>query len=84
MSDPRKNYKKMARKMRSAIDAMELAMMGWPELVDLPEKWGTHGGPPHDDKLGVMISGNCGQVYRVCDALAELTRIINSDEYNVR
>ena len=80
----RRNYKQMAKEMRSAIDAMELAMMGWPALVNLPEKWGKEGGPRHRDELGVKIPGNCGQVYRVCDALAELTRIINSDEYNVR
>lgn len=70
--------KERLRDMRNAIDAMELAMMGWPELVDLPEKWGE---PRHRDELGVTIPGTVGQVYRICDALAELNRIINSDDY---
>lgn len=73
--------KERLRDMRDAIDMMELAMMGWPELIDLPEKWGE---PRHHDELGVKVPGNCGQVYRICDALAELTRIINSDEYVIR
>ena len=37
-----------ARAMRAAIDAMETAMMGWPELIDLPEKWGE---PRHHDGM---------------------------------
>lgn len=68
-----------ARDMRSAIDAMELAMMGWPELVDLPERWGE---PRHRPDLKVSVPGTTEQVYRICDALSELTRIINSPEYN--
>lgn len=74
-------HEQQARDMRSAIDAMELAMMGFGDLVDLPEKWGE---PRHRDDLGVMLPVTAGQVYRVCDALAELTRIINSDDYVVR
>lgn len=69
-----------ARDMRNAIDAMELAMMGFGDLVDLPEKWGE---PRHRDDLGVNFPCTAGQVYRVCDALAELTRIINSDDYHL-
>jgi transcriptional regulator with XRE-family HTH domain len=69
-----------AKEMRNAIDAMELAMMGWPELVDLPEKWGE---PRHRSELAVSVPGTAGQVYRICDALEELTRIINSDEYHI-
>jgi hypothetical protein len=69
-----------ARDMRSAIDAMELAMMGCPELIELPEKWGE---PRHRPELGARVPMTAGQVYRICDALAELTRIINSDEYLV-
>lgn len=68
------------RDMRNAIDAMELAMMGWPELVDMPETWGE---PRHREDLRVSIPGNAGQVYRICDALEELTRIINSDDYHI-
>ena len=69
-----------ARDMRSAIDAMELALMGFGDLVDLPEKWGE---PKHRDDLSVKLLTTTGQVYRVCDALAELTRIINSEEYRL-
>lgn len=70
-----------ATDMRNAINAMELAMMGWIELVDLPETWGE---PRHRSELRVCIPGTAGQVYQVCDALAELTRIINSDEYRLK
>lgn len=68
------------RDMRSAIDAMELAMMGWPELIELPEKWGE---PRHRPDLGVRVPATAEQIYRVCDALAELNRIINSPDYNL-
>lgn len=72
--------KEQARDMRRAIDAMELAMMGFGNLVDLPRCWGE---PRHRGDLGVRLDVTAGQVYRVTDALAELTRIINSDEYVV-
>jgi hypothetical protein len=43
--------------MRNAIDAMEMAMMGWPELIDLPETWGE---PRHREDLrvpaGILIN----------------------------
>ncbi len=67
-----------ARDMRNAIDRMELAMMGFGVLIDLPRQWGE---PRHRDGIGVELKVTCGQVYEVCDALEELTRIINSDEY---
>ena len=72
--------KERLRDMRNAIDFLENAMMGWPELVDLPERWGE---PRHRDDLRVSVPGTAGQVYRICDALAELTRIINSREYDL-
>lgn len=77
-AEERERWNRKARDMRSAIDAMELAMMGWPELVDLPEKWGE---PRHRSDVKVSIPGTVEQVYRICDALSELTRIINSPEY---
>lgn len=70
--------KEKARDMRNAIDAMDLALHGWPELIDLPEKWGE---PRHRPDLGVKVPGTTAQVYQICDALAEINRIINSDEY---
>lgn len=69
------------RDMRNAIDQIESALMGFGDLVDLPGKWGV---PRHRPELGVKLPTTCGQVYRVCDALAECTRIINSDEYQVK
>lgn len=67
-----------AREMRHAIDMLEGALMGFGGLVELPRTWGE---PRHRNELGVTLKVNCEQVYRVCDALSECTRIINSDEY---
>jgi hypothetical protein len=67
-----------AREMRHAIDMLEGALMGFGDLVDLPRKWGE---PKHRDELGVSIPATAGAVYRVCEALEDCTRIINSDEY---
>jgi hypothetical protein len=68
-----------ARDMRHAIDMIEGALMRWPELMELPQKWG---GPRHRRELGLRdIVGNCGQLYDVYDAMMECNRIINSDEY---
>lgn len=69
------------RDMRNAIDQIESALMGFGDLVDLPAKWGA---PRHREEIGVKLPVTAGQVYRVCAALAECTRIINSDEYQVR
>jgi hypothetical protein len=69
-----------AVRMRHAIDAMELALHGAPSLVELPEKWGD---PRHRDTLGVTPKMTAGEVYRICDALAELTRIMNDAGYEI-
>lgn len=66
--------------LRTAIDMMEGALMRCPEIIDLPEKWGE---PRLRGQVGTtIISLTAKQVYDICDALAELTRIINSEEYN--
>jgi hypothetical protein len=78
--EDRKSLAQKARDMRNSIDAMEIALMGWPELINLPKTWGE---PRHRPGLGVKVPGTTAQVYRICDALAELTRIINSDEYRL-
>lgn len=70
--------KEKAKVMRDAIDAMELALMGMPNLVDLPEKWKE---PRHPSELGVTVRTTCGEVYRVTDALSELNRIVNSPDF---
>lgn len=67
-----------AKIMRTAIDRMELALMSMGNLVDLPEKWGE---PRHPNELGVNIRTNCGEVYQVTDALAELNRIVHSPDF---
>lgn len=69
-----------AKDMRSAIDAMELAMMDLPEMIELPQRWGE---PRFGDHVIAHIYIPASKVYRICDALEELTRIINSDEYAV-
>ena len=70
---------RQAREMRLAIDMIEIALMGFGDLVDLPRKWGE---PRHPADLRISLPVNAGQVYRVCDALSECTRIINSDDYH--
>lgn len=77
---PKRSIWDAARGMREAIDRMELAMMGTQEIVGLPEAWGE---PRHRDEIGVTVKLTAGQVYRLCDACAELTRIINSEEYEI-
>jgi len=75
---PNLSYFEAALDMRRAIDRMELSMMGAPEIIDLPEKWGE---PRLRDGVTTTITLEAEQVYRICDALSELTRIINSDDY---
>ncbi len=62
--------------MRNAIDMLESALMGCGNFVDLP---GMFKGA-RDDLL-LAPTPRLGQVRRVCEALAECTRIINSDNY---
>ncbi len=68
-----------AREMRHAIDMFEGAMMGLGDFVDLPELFEAA-----SDDLKINPSMTVGQMRRVCEALAECTRIINSDEYVIR
>ena len=70
--------KQKAKDMRNAIDRMELALMGFGDLVELPRRWGE---PRMGNHVRPLLELNAGQVYEVCDALEELTRIINSNEY---
>lgn len=67
--------------MRNAIDRIEIVLQGWPELVNLPDQWGE---PRHRGDIRVSVPGTCSQVYDVCDALDELNRIINSEEFAPR
>lgn len=66
-----------AIEMRNAIDHLESEMMGLGKFVDLPQLFeGTADGVVLSPRLSV------GQVRRVCEALSECTRIINSEEYS--
>ena len=71
--------KQKIKEMRSAIDAMEIAMMGWPELLDIPENCALDETDSDDIELEVKITW--GHLRRVLGALEECTRIINSDEF---
>jgi hypothetical protein len=65
-----------AMKMRNAIDMIEGAIMALPDFVDLPKVF--DGARPD---LVISPKMTVGQMLRVCQAVAECTRIINSDEY---
>jgi hypothetical protein len=74
-----KNSKKI-REMRNAIDNIEGALMGcdkinFEELHDLFRDTN----PEVEMRLTVTL----GQFIRLCDALAECNRIINSDEFTL-
>ena len=65
-----------ATEMRNAIDMIEGALMGLGDFVDLPDLFeGT------DEHVHIAPKMTVGEMRRVCTALAECTRIINSDEF---
>ena len=68
--------KRKAREMRHAIDMIEGAMMGLGDFVELPR---VFDGSP--DELVLAPKMTVAQMRRVCTALEECTRIINSDDY---
>lgn len=68
-----------ARDMRNAIDMIEGAMMGAGDFVDLPALFATA-----DETVVLAPKMTVGEMRRVCNALAECTRIVNSDEYSLR
>ena len=79
-----KDIVRKAREMRNAIDMMEGAMMGLG--TDIPtgsdflrqaELWEVA-----PDSVIITPHITVGQLRRVVAATTELTRIINSDEYN--
>lgn len=70
------------KEMRNAIDAIEGALMGFGDLVDQPELWSEVSAEARN-KVKITLPVTVAQMYRVTDALAECTRIINSEEYTV-
>jgi hypothetical protein len=71
-----------AKEMRHAIDMMEGAMMGWDELMDLPENCSLDNSDNPELELEVKITWK--HLQRVLGALSECTRIINLEEYVIR
>ncbi len=67
-----------AKDMRNAIDGIELALMGFGNLVDLPPLF-------ENQRLDLRLSVACTvqDMLQVCKALEECTRIINSDDYHL-
>ena len=65
--------------MRNAIDGIEGALMDYGDLVDLPGIFDNT-----DDAVMIQPRVTVGQMRRVCTALAECTRIINSEDYAVK
>ena len=65
-----------ASEMRNAIDMIEGAMMGLGDFVDLPDLF--EGTAEH---VHIAPKMTVGEMRRVCAALAECTRIINSEEF---
>ena len=75
---------KKAKDMRNAIDAIETAMMGLGDGcgLDFIKLRETFEGSRDD--LQIVSKMTVGQMNRVCEALDECTRIINSPEYTLR
>lgn len=64
--------------MRNALDLIEGALIGLGDFVDLPRLFdGARNDCPVAPKLKL------GDIRRVCKALKECTRIVNSEEYNL-
>lgn len=68
-----------AKDMRNAIDMIEGAMMGLGDFVELPNLFDGA-----TDDVVIAPRMTVGQMRRVCAALSECTRVINSDEYVIR
>jgi hypothetical protein len=65
-----------AMEMRHAIDILEGALMGCGRFVDLPKIFDGS-----EDDIEIAPKLRLGDIRRVCNALKECTRIINSDDY---
>lgn len=71
-----------AKEMRFAIDMMEGSMMRWAGLLEMEEKCDLDESTL--DELTLIVPVKWGQLRHVLEALSELTRIINSEEYVVK
>lgn len=66
-----------ASEMRTAIDMIEGSLMGFGDLVDLPKLFDGH-----DGEVRLKITVTVAEMRRVCTALSECTRIINSEDFS--
>jgi hypothetical protein len=71
--------KQKAEIMRNAIDAIKLAMQGWPELLELPDNCALDESDADDLELEVKITWK--HLRQVLSAVDECNRIMNSDEF---
>ena len=65
-----------ALEMRSALDAIELALMGFGGLADIPARW-----EDSRDDVVLLHRVTVGEVRQVCNALDKCNRIVNSPEF---
>ncbi len=70
------DLERKAAKMRSAIDMIEGALMGFGDMLEVNDLFA--GARPD---LSVKVSVTLAELRRVTSACAECTRIINSDEF---
>jgi hypothetical protein len=62
--------------MRNAIDAADLALHGIDHIEELQSLW-----QDARDDLRIKVEMDVGTFRQICEALDELNRIINSDDY---
>jgi hypothetical protein len=65
-----------AREMRSALDAIELALMGVEEFPELPALFETTG-----ENVTIILRMTVGTMRQICTALDECNRIVNSPDF---
>lgn len=73
----RKELEARALTMRSALDQIEGALMGFDELQDQIPLWANVGGADVRVKLNISV----GQLRRIASALVPCNTIVNSEDY---
>lgn len=64
------------RQLLHALGELELSILDL-DILDLVDGWGE---PKHRPEIGVTLTTNAGQIYRIADALREAGRLVNSDD----
>ena len=62
------------RELHDALGELELAVLDL-DILDIVDGWGE---PKHRPEIGVKLSANAGQIYRIADALREAGRLVNA------